>query len=135
RIRVEVDGDTRRLHLPSGRAISYHGFRQKWVTTKFGRQRRMSFRDPRKNNLHVDTYGGKLTENVTQAVARDVLSEAIMRLQRAGEKPVGHVHDEILVEGERSVESIAAIMCETTDWSDGLPLAAEGATMKRYRKE
>jgi len=134
RIRVEVDGDTRRLHLPSGRAISYHGFRQKWVTTKFGRQRRMSFRDPRKNNLHVDSYGGKLVENATQAVARDVLSEAIMRLQRAGYKVVGHVHDEVLVEGRHPVDEVATIMCETTEWSGGLPLAAEGQNQKRYRK-
>lgn len=133
-VNVEADGSSRYLHLPSGRAIAYHGFGQKWVTTQYGRQRRMTFLDPRKNNIRVDTYGGRLVENITQAVARDVLSEAVIRLQENGFRVVGHVHDEILVEGEESVEEVERIMCETTDWSEGLPLAAEGGQMKRYRK-
>src|SRR5699024_6846591 len=106
------------LHLPSGRAIAYHGFGQKWVTTQYGRQRRMTFLDPRKNNIRVDTYGGRVTENITQAVARDVLSEAIIRLQEAGYKVVGHVHDEVIIEGTHDVDEVARIMCETTDWSE-----------------
>ena len=57
-----------------------------------------------------------------------------MRLQRAGYKVVGHVHDEAIIEGSHDVQEVARIMCETTDWSDGLPLAAEGETMRRYRK-
>lgn len=134
-VSVETDGSSRYLRLPSGRAIAYHGFGQKWVTTQYGKQRRMTFLDPRKNNIRVDTYGGRLVENITQAVARDVLSEAVVRLQENGFRVVGHVHDEILVEGEESVEEVERIMCETTDWSAGLPLAAEGDQMKRYRKE
>lgn len=134
-VNVEADGSSRYLHLPSGRAIAYHGFGQKWVTTQYGRQRRMTFLDPRKNNIRVDTYGGRLVENITQAVARDVLSEAVIRLQENGFRVVGHVHDEILVEGTHDVDEVARIMCETTDWSAGLPLAAEGDQMKRYRKE
>src|SRR5699024_10486836 len=130
-VSVEVDGSSRYLHLPSGRAIAYHGFGQKWVTTQYGRQRRMTFLDPRKNNIRVDTYGGRLVENITQAVARDVLSEAVIRLQENGFRVVGHVHDEILVEGEESVEEVERIMCETTDWSEGLPLAAEGQNQTR----
>lgn len=134
RITVEKDGDSRHIRLPSGRAISYHGFKQNWVTTQFGKQRRMSFKDPRKNNLRVDTYGGKITENCVQAVARDILSEAIIRLQESGYRVVGHVHDEVLIEGTHDVKEVAALMCEDTDWSAGLPLAAEGDNMKRYRK-
>ena len=134
-VTVEADGSSRYLHLPSGRAIAYHGFGQKWVTTQYGRQRRMTFLDPRKNNIRVDTYGGRATENITQAVARDVLSEAIIRLQEAGYKVVGHVHDEVIIEGTHDVDEVARIMCETTDWSAGLPLAAEGQNQKRYRKE
>src|SRR5690625_956044 len=134
-VNVEADGSSRYLHLPSGRAIAYHGFGQKWVTTQYGRQRRMTFLDPRKNNIRVDTYGGRATENITQAVARDVLSEAIIRLQEAGYKVVGHVHDEVIIEGTHDVDEVARIMCETTDWSEGLPLAAEGQNQKRYRKE
>lgn len=135
RISVERDGETRRVFLPSGRAVVYHGVKQRWAENRWGKRSRIvSFKDPAKNGLREDTYGGKLSENVTQAVARDVLGEALVRLTRANYRIVGHVHDEILIEGEVPVAEIEKIMIESPKWAEGLPLAAAGFSAPRYRK-
>ena len=123
---VERHGRDRHIVLPSGRRMIYHDVR---IT---GQDERVSF----VNNLGVRTatYGGMLTENVTQAVARDLLAYAMVLLHSAGYAIVGHVHDEVLIEGTKDVEAVAEIMCDAPAWADGLPLAAEGAVMDRYRK-
>ena len=133
---VLKDGADRYLQLPSGRAIGYHDLRARWKQTNFGRRRVVSFADPKKHPARVDTYGGKLVENVTQAVARDILAEALVRLHRAGKQVVAHVHDEIVVEGASptSVAEITDIMTVQPTWAKGLPLSAEGYTCARYRK-
>lgn len=135
RLTVERDGETRRINLPSGRSVVYHGVKQRWAENRWGsRSRIVSFKNPAKNGLREDTYGGKLSENVTQAVARDVLGEALVRLAKANYRIVGHVHDEILIEGDSSVEEIEKVMVESPAWAGGLPLAAAGFTCPRYRK-
>lgn len=133
---IEKDGSDRLLRLPSGRAIVYHDLKGKWETDQWGRrQMRLSFADPKKPGWRTDTYGGKLSENVTQAVARDVLAEAIIRLQDCGKEVVGHVHDEVLVLGEEPIEDIVKIMVESPTWAEGLPINAEGFTTRMYRKD
>lgn len=131
---VEVDGDSRHLRLPSGRAISYHGCKWTWVNGAYGRRREASFLDPKKSGMRVRTYGGKLSENVTQAVARDVLAAALVRLDNAGLPVVGHVHDEVLVEGKSRLERTRQLMTEVPAWATGLPINGEGFTTARYRK-
>jgi DNA polymerase len=81
----------------------------------------------------VSTYGGKLAENVTQAVARDVLAEAMLRLD-AKYRLVLTVHDEIVAEGTDSLDAFKAEMLVCPAWAEGLPLDAEVFTTRRYRK-
>ena len=135
-IRIEKLGNDRLLYLPSGRAICYRKVGQRW-TEKWGKRvKEVTFADPKRAGARVPTYGGKLAENVTQAVARDLLVEAMLQLDEAGHRVVGHVHDEILVEGasETSVAEVTALMAKNPAWAAGLPLAAEGDVCDRYRK-
>ena len=135
RIRVEVEGRDRYLRLPSGRAITYHGVAAKTEMGPYGPRRRLFFRDPRRNWARVDTYGGRLTENVTQAVARDVLGASLIELADRGFPVVGHVHDEVLVEGgPEDLEEVVDAMTVTPSWAAGLPIDAEAFTTRRYRK-
>lgn len=131
------------LHLPSGRSISYHGV--KWerykvkdpVTGKPKTKEGWRYADPKNPfnpNMRIGTYGGRLAENVTQAVARDVMAEALVRLEDAGYRVVAHVHDEIIIEGIHDVEEISRIMCQLPSWATGLPVDGEGFTCTRYRK-
>lgn len=90
----------------------------------------------------VETYGGRLVENVTQAVARDLLSESLVRLEKEGWAVVAHVHDEVIVEArlggsgpEGAVRDVVAAMTDNPEWANGLPLDAEGYTCDSYRKE
>lgn len=128
----------RLLRLPSGRAIAYR---------KAGLQKRMK-ENPRTGKMEerkvltfassagyrADTYGGRLAENATQAVARDIMAEALVRLEKAGFRPVAHVHDEIMVEGARSVDQVAEIMTQVPRWAEGLPIDGEGFVCRRYKK-
>jgi DNA polymerase len=103
-----------------GRAILYEGMDQ--TTRKWGAQ---------------ETYGGKLVENCVQAIARDCLAEAMLRLHGAGYRIVMHVHDEVVIEhpeAEDCREEACSIMCEPIPWAEGLPLRAEGFTAGYYRK-
>lgn len=131
------------MHLPSGRSISYHGVR--WerfkvvdpVTGKTKTKEGWRYADPKapfNPNQRIQTYGGRLTENATQAVARDIMAEALVRLEDRGYKVVAHVHDEIIVEGEHDWREISKIMCEIPEWAQGLPVDGDGFTCSRYRK-
>lgn len=143
--------------LPSGRAICYPYPQIKETETPWGelkdsltymtvvdQARRKSEKiveDPNAAGSwqRVATYGGKLAENVTQAVARDLLAEALVRLDSAGMKIVMHVHDEIVGEVKASapatvLKEMERIMSRPPGWAAGLPIAAEGWRGRRYRK-
>lgn len=134
-VRVEVQGRDRYLRLPSGRAIAYHGVAMKSEMGPYGPRPRLTFRDPRRNWARVDTYGGKITENVVQATARDILGNALIELADRGYDVVGHVHDECLVEGgPEDIEGVVEAMEAPPSWANGLPIAAEAFATNRYRK-
>lgn len=138
---VEKDGDDRRIVLPSGRAIVYHRCRFEWVEGRFGKTLSMSFSDPKLRGAYTRTYGGRLVENVTQAVARDILAGALVRADKLGIKIVGHIHDEVVHEfvsvGKfegHSIISLRSLMTAPFAWSKGLPIDAAGFTADRYKK-
>ena len=88
--------------------------------------------------VRMQTYGGKLTENVVQAVARDILAHALVRLERADFPIVMHVHDEIVAEvpeGYNSLERFEQLMSIMPKWAAGWPVKASGGwRAKRYAK-
>lgn len=137
--------DVRVLTLPSGRCLTYRGVHA--TLNRWG-QPSVAYFDPVKKH-DVETYGGRLAENLTQATARDVLAAALVRLQGAGFKVVGHVHDEVIIEGPgswvdadgmptrvggRAFAEVRRLMTEPNPWSTSLPLRAAGAVMPRYGK-
>lgn len=84
------------------------------------------------------TWGGKLTENIVQATARDCLAQAMLRLTEAGYKIVMHVHDEVICEmpeGKGSLEDAIRIMSSPVSWARGLLLTADGYETKYYKKD
>ena len=86
----------------------------------------------------IDTYGGKLVENIVQAIARDCLAVNIERLESAGFPVVFHVHDEIVIEmpeDEADLGKVTSIMSQPIDWAPGLPLKAEGWVDRFYKKD
>lgn len=123
--------------LPSGRVLCYPY--PKLVTGKFGNEalQYMAVDSVTKKWGPTDTYGGSLVENITQAVARDLLAEAIVRMENRGYPLVMHVHDEPVAEvpvGFGGIEEVCGIMCEPPVWAKGLPIAAEGRRGFRYQK-
>ena len=82
-------------------------------------------------------YGGMLANNATQAASRDILADAMPRLERAGYEIILTVHDEVVAEvdaGFGSVEDMAGIMTTLPEWAHGAPITAEGWQGERYRK-
>ena len=140
--------------LPSGRVLCYPYPELRTVTTSWGEDKEALtymtvvsnpkakiIEDPNSKGTwkRTATYGGSLAENVTQAVARDLLAEALCRFNDAGLATVMHVHDEIVAEIATSEDTdalskIEALMAVVPNWANGLPLAAEGWRGPRYRK-
>lgn len=134
RVNFKKQGTTTRLVLPSGRALVYRWVKNGLVPDpKNPGKQKMSRTFSDANGYRVETYGGRLTENITQAVARDVLGDALIRLEREGIPVVGHVHDEVLAD-TTDLAAVQEIMCQPPEWAPTLPLAAEGFTTMRYRK-
>jgi DNA polymerase bacteriophage-type len=132
RVTFRRDANWMRIRLPSGRylcypnpkidPLSYKGVNQytrKWQT--------------------ILTYGGKLAENITQAVACDVLKAAMPNAEAEGYEIVFHVHDELVAEvpdtDEFSADELGEILATNPSWADGLPLAVGGYETYRYRKD
>ena len=85
----------------------------------------------------LSTYGGKLVENIVQAVARDCLCEVLKRIAAKGWDVVFHVHDEVIVDAPMDVhtEDLCALMAEPIEWAPGLPLKGAGFEADYYMKD
>ena len=126
------------IRLPSGRKLYYP--RPHMGTNRFGRPALCYWgvNQTSKKWSVVETYGGKLAENITQAVARDCLAEAIERLEAAGYNVVFHVHDEVVIDApaERAnLDDVVRIMRVVPSWAEGLPLNAEGWVNEFFKKD
>ena len=124
------------IALPSGRELIYPSPRV--GENRFGGES-ITFMGLGLNRKwgRIETYGGKLVENIVQATARDVLAHSMATLEAAGYPTVMHVHDEVITEvpyGRGSVEELCALMSRGPKWSKGLPLAAEGFESTYYKK-
>lgn len=136
-------GDVLYCRLPSGRYLNYHTPRVEYKTNKYGKeQATLTYwgwnTDSSKGAVgwvKLETWGGKLTENIVQAVARDLMAHAQLQVPY---HIALHVHDEIVVEapvGAFTVEELEAIMQNTPDWAAGWPIKADGGWVgHRYRK-
>lgn len=126
--------------LPSGRRLAYQHPRIK--DGEFGDALTYEGIDQTKKTwVREDTYGGKLVENIVQAVSRDCLAVAMTRLDAAGYRIVMHVHDEVVLEvvlevpDTDALAEINKIMSSPIDWAPGLPLTADGYETKYYKKD
>ena len=129
------DGRLLQMRIPSGRTLCYLSPEIAVVEKDWGPTEVIRHLD--NNGVQKELYGGKLTENLTQAVARDLLANAIFSVEAHGYPVVLHVHDELVAEvpeGFGSVDELCDLMCHLPPWADGLPLKAEGWRGKRYRK-
>ncbi len=128
--------------LPNGRRLWYYEPIIEKVSVPWGGMKdSLTYmgRDNKRGGAwdRVRTYGGMLTENVVQAIARDLMAEAMIRVERSGYRIVLTVHDEIISEDEEdfgSQEEFDHIMAETPPWAIGCPIAVEGGTITRYQK-
>ena len=125
------------MRLPSGRNLCYQS--PHFTMNRFGSDA-IGYYAPNAAGQMVEqeTFGGKLAENATQAIARDILAHAMLNLDAAGYPIVFHVHDEAVMEmpiGEGSMEDACAVMGQPPDWASDLPLRADGYECAYYRKD
>ena len=122
-----------RIRLASGRVISYIR-----PQCNYGKLSYEGINQTSRKWERLDTYGGKLVENIVQATARDCLAVAMMRLNDAGFKIVMHVHDEVIIDCKgtnKELNEINKIMGEPIDWAPGLILNADGYITDYYKKD
>lgn len=124
------------IRLPGGRDLCY--LSPRFVTNRFGSRGIGYLAAGAGGKMELqETFGGKIAENCTQAIARDLLAHAMLNLEAAGYPIVFHVHDEAVMEvpiGQGSVEEACRVMAIPPDWARDLPLRADGDEMTYYKK-
>lgn len=141
----DCNGEFMTIQLPSGRKLFYYG--PKFKDKKIGRStmptRVLYYQgvvQETKQWGEIDTYGGKLTENIVQAISRDLLGNSMLNLEANDYHPVCHIHDEVLCEvpeenAQAYYEEMASIMGTPPEWASDLPLRADGYTTPFYLKD
>ena len=127
------------ITLPSGRPLAY--VRPKiGIDERFGKEQ-LTYEGTEQGSKQwgrIPTYGGKLTENIIQAIARDCLAVSMLRLDEAGYHINFHVHDEVVLDvpaGRGSMEKVEEIMGQPIEWAPGLPLGADSFETDYYKKD
>ena len=140
----DCNGEFMTIQLPSGRKLFYYGpkFKDKKIGHSTMPTRVLCYQgvvQETKQWGEIDTYGGKLTENIVQAIARDLLGDAMLRMQDEGYEIVASVHDEVIVEvpeinAKDHYNRLVEIMSTPPQWAEDLPLNADGGVMMFYQK-
>lgn len=124
------------LQLPSGRRLSY--VKPRIALNRFGKEA-VTYEGigSTKKWERLESYGAKFVENIVQATSRDILAEAMERLNETGFNIVMHVHDEVIIEApcDASLTTICTIMGQPPNWADGLLLHADGYVCDFYQKD
>ena len=130
------------MTLPSGRRMAYFNPEYTEATWKNRTGKSLTYMVLHQTSRkweRVETWGGKLTENLIQACARDCLKEALLNLDALGWDIRAHVHDEIIctepISSGRTWQDMAEAMCPEVPWMDGLPIRADGYDCEFYRKD
>jgi DNA polymerase len=136
RISFSVEKSIFFITLPSGRRLSYikpriiknQYFKDTVTYEGAGTSRKWE---------RIESYGPKCAENIVQAIARDILAEAMLKVDAAGFQIVLHVHDEIVAEAndDSRLPELIALMSETPRWAEGLKLSADGYSCRYYKKD
>ena len=130
----ETDDDRMTIQLPSGRKLSY--WKARIGQSRYGNRETIQYMwsdSKTRKWTWVDSYGGKIVENLTQAVARDFMAEALVRTYQEGYKIVMHVHDEIVTE-EGTKDELEGIMQILPTWAEDFPLKAAGEEVMYFQK-
>lgn len=141
----DCNGEFMTIQLPSGRKLFYYGpkFKDKKIGCSTMPTRVLCYQgvvQETKQWGEIDTYGGKLTENIVQAISRDLLGNSMLNLEANDYHPVCHIHDEVLCEvpeenAQAYYEEMASIMGTPPEWASDLPLRADGYTTPFYLKD
>lgn len=139
-LKFAYDGTFLTIELPSGRRLFY--VKPRFSENRFGGEsiKYQGMDQMTKKWGWVETFGGKIVENITQGIARDLLAEAMLRLDASGFDTVMHVHDEIVAEvpevsAGKDLDEILSLMAEPVEWAKGLPLPADGYVTPFYMKD
>lgn len=124
------------MRLPSGRNLCYQS--PHFTENRFGNDAIGYYAPNAAGQMVVqETFGGKLAENATQAIARDILAHALLTLEKNGYPVIFHVHDEAVIEmpiGQGALEEACRLMAIAPDWAKDLPLRADGYECVYYQK-
>ena len=136
-LKFRFEGNALWMVLPSGRSLVY--LNPRLQPNRFGRMA-LTFEgiDAANKWSRQETYSGKLVENATQAIARDLLTAAMLRMEQAGLEIVAHVHDEVIIEaprGKYAVKEVCEIMNQAPAWCQDLPLSSAGYKGNYYFKD
>lgn len=159
RVKIRRDGAWLRIVLPSGRALCYpspqlqaekrkkdeaevvglEALESEQPATGRTKITYMGVHQYTRKWTRLDTYGGKIFENICQAVARDVMAHNMPAIEAAGYRIILTVHDEVICEApdtdEYNAEHLSALLAANPPWAEDMPLAAAGFEAKRYRKD
>lgn len=137
KIMIRFYAGTLWLTLPSGRSLAF--LKPRIQPNRFGHMS-LTYEGTGSTEgggkwTRLETYGGKISENLTQAIARDLLMDAMIRMEKAGLEVVAHIHDEVVIEakeGEHTLEEVCGIMAQNPPWAPDLPLAAAGYSGAKF---